>query len=906
MGAFGLIICCVTVSLSLGGPAHAKDSTASDSSCPFTLDHYRGAIIRHVTARPLLPLPLASIPLPFLSRPLEEALAAAQERLRPRGVQIEAGKPFIPGDYSLLGHELNDEIARRRLTQSSGFSYVVPRLVNCDDTSDPRSVDVEYRAFTIGPPTYLTRTFELRDRPDGDKEAAGSAAGLRLRPYIGYNESRGLYGGSRLTLLGEHRLADKLEMDAAVSGNSSVADLGIAGSRQFTRGALEFAEWRLGYTHSDVPADQLRLKDETFLAQFVGATRAAQPLNLILRFGTSFEAGRRDTNISEAELPADTRPDSAYGALKLYLGGSASHGRHEWKISYGLQFGNTLESVSPGYYRHVVDTAYRVRFLPRPHLPFQLDAQLTGGFLGSLGGDIPAAERFFGGNVERNFIQGDTWRIRSNPVIRSFAQNRFNDADGRPIGGDRFAAINVTVAQTVWSRPLVPGDIVREVVRDPGITGALSGQLVGTRRVLREDAIQAKSREYRDLRKRIDTLTPVLRRITSELEPLRLVPKYEELVAAVQSQVETVEGKVAAAGTVPTAVVTEQLPPNAVEMSALELVRGLPDPDPDLSIEPLLSGLDTAVKALHDQVSKDGTDAARLLEKVRSDLSSARRAIDDELRKVQQLRAYDPSELRELLTGLRAIAPPTDQPPLQTLPGIRRELEGLLDARKADFASTAATAGDAAGRARKERLSECMTLLDAAIGFADKAAAGIQGAVASEEKGDSSETKNSIEQVAIGFGGIPSHLGALIAATGDLPKTCPGTDLTERWEALNGAARRFAAVRDQVADGFKRLRVPRYEAEANETVDYIGRVVDVFFNELNLVSVSPILMLDVAQIGSKRRPIGDDPRYGVGLGLRLSLVNVDFTAGYSVNPNPRRGEAPGAFVFTLTINDLFR
>jgi hypothetical protein len=97
--------------------------------------------------------------------------------------------------------------------------------------------------------------------------------------------------------------------------------------------------------------------------------------------------------------------------------------------------------------------------------------------------------------------------------------------------------------------------------------------------------------------------------------------------------------------------------------------------------------------------------------------------------------------------------------------------------------------------------------------------------------------------------------------------------------------------------------VPKAEVKANETVTYVGDVLGVFFREANLLAVSPVLMFDAAKL----RVSNDDRfRYGVGAGIRFSLINVDFTAGYSFNPNRRVNEPRGALVLRMDINDLFR
>jgi hypothetical protein len=86
---------------------------------------------------------------------------------------------------------------------------------------------------------------------------------------------------------------------------------------------------------------------------------------------------------------------------------------------------------------------------------------------------------------------------------------------------------------------------------------------------------------------------------------------------------------------------------------------------------------------------------------------------------------------------------------------------------------------------------------------------------------------------------------------------------------------------------------------------YVKRTVHTLVYELNLMSVSPVLMLDVAHIGPASSRLGT--RYGIGGGLRISLANsVDFTAGYLANPRRLADEPPGAFFFSMQFKDLFQ
>ena len=105
---------------------------------------------------------------------------------------------------------------------------------------------------------------------------------------------------------------------------------------------------------------------------------------------------------------------------------------------------------------------------------------------------------------------------------------------------------------------------------------------------------------------------------------------------------------------------------------------------------------------------------------------------------------------------------------------------------------------------------------------------------------------------------------------------------------------------------FHKLKVPKAEATANQTVSYVGRILGVFFRETNIVAISPVVMFDAARLRIDNLPDTNRFRYGIGSGLRFSLINVDFTAGYSFNPTRRFSEPRGAFVFRMDINDVFK
>lgn len=90
---------------------------------------------------------------------------------------------------------------------------------------------------------------------------------------------------------------------------------------------------------------------------------------------------------------------------------------------------------------------------------------------------------------------------------------------------------------------------------------------------------------------------------------------------------------------------------------------------------------------------------------------------------------------------------------------------------------------------------------------------------------------------------------------------------------------------------------------AAEELSPVRHTVKTLFDQVNVASISPVLMFDAARMDPDG---GLGTRYGFGVGLRATLVNsVDFTLGYVANPRRAAGESPGAFFLTMRIRDLF-
>jgi hypothetical protein len=159
----------------------------------------------------------------------------------------------------------------------------------------------------------------------------------------------------------------------------------------------------------------------------------------------------------------------------------------------------------------------------------------------------------------------------------------------------------------------------------------------------------------------------------------------------------------------------------------------------------------------------------------------------------------------------------------------------------------------------------------------------------------------------------PGQLGALRellpAEAGDeaedrlgaVQRTCAGTlnaavrdeDVAVRAKALAVAAGDLLARLDAVDQ-------PAARRKAQEELRIGTRALKLVIDEMNLWSVSPLLMFDAVHMN-----VGGT-RYGAGLGLRLTLANsVSFSVGYMANQQRRAGEPRGAFLMSLEIRDIF-
>jgi hypothetical protein len=375
----------------------------------------------------------------------------------------------------------------------SRILFIIARIENCHETA-PLQLDVVYRVFTSNYNSYFSHSWETKSdeiqRPataTATAEAATTTKGSFLvAPFIDYNRTKQLSGGARLAMRMPGGIFDTMQFAASGSPTSNSEEMDLVGSRAPQHTALNHLEYRLAYTHSDTPSGDNRLREGTLSAQFFGATKPLGTSHVVVRFGASVEGGNRQTQGNPTTLNEESVESSGYGSLKAYLGATLRTHSYSFAGSYGLQAGTLGATGAVDFVKHIADAALTARWFMKDdkpgefHKSLTLETQFTGGVIQTLG-LLPVAERFFGGNDIATFIPGDSWRIRSGPVIRSIPQNRLNAASTvGPIGGTSFYSANFTISRPVWGRPIIP----KELAGDPQFVPALRAARASAREAL--------------------------------------------------------------------------------------------------------------------------------------------------------------------------------------------------------------------------------------------------------------------------------------------------------------------------------------------------------------------------------------------------------------------------------------
>lgn len=123
--------------------------------------------------------------------------------------------------------------------------------------------------------------------------------------------------------------------------------------------------------------------------------------------------------------------------------------------------------------------------------------------------------------------------------------------------------------------------------------------------------------------------------------------------------------------------------------------------------------------------------------------------------------------------------------------------------------------------------------------------------------------------------------------------------------AITAAAAAVDEAQVAILSDFNGIDQQAANKKADADMAFVKRTLKTLFNDLNIFSVSPVAIFDVASIGPTNNTFGGT-RIGPGGGVRFELASsVNFTLGYAWNVNQHPGEGTGALFFSINTRDIF-
>jgi hypothetical protein len=378
-----------------------------------------------------------------------------------RGDQMAADFKLLNGEFQLPSTDSG--------VDPFPFVAVVVTVNHCTEGH----LDVEYEVLT----TQFLPDRSTAEAHKSDLERPEKAANVtrpktfELVPKAGYNATDRFFGGGSLRVRTKGRPAslDSFNLEGAASNTYQSASGSLNGS--FDPEAFGTISWRLGYEYRALPTDRAGLSESHVEGRVLASTRPLGSGGLVFRFGGQLEGGNVQSGFQASELGPDSVAGAAYASVRLYSGATFGTKHTAFRSSYGVEVGGN-GGFGAAWRRHVGDASFDAWFPAGSHRPVQIESRFTaGGIHTGTGARIPVAKRFFGGNVQQSFLEGDDWDFRANPVLRSIPAQKYNLTGAGP-GADRFYALNLTVAPAIWHQPLLPS----EVTDDDGFKSAVKQQ----------------------------------------------------------------------------------------------------------------------------------------------------------------------------------------------------------------------------------------------------------------------------------------------------------------------------------------------------------------------------------------------------------------------------------------------
>jgi hypothetical protein len=370
-------------------------------------------------------------------------------------------------------------IAQSGLTPSgdNNLELVIQSLHIEDIDAQAQTLKLRYRVLSIAPPYDVGGALESQQMSETSPQTVSGVSQIQHRlsllPEVSYNRASGFLAGGTFQATPTGELS-KFLRTVAVSGqgshNTRAIDIALTGSAHF-RSLFTDTNWHLDYTNNAAPVGASSIASAALSAQINTQTRPIWNESTFFRTGFLIQGGNQQAQLASALLPPNTIANTGDGSIRLYEGLSQFSHHEALSLSYGLELGSSAPVARVDWRKHIAEVSSDSWWDIGDHRPLELESSFNLGIL-QIPGQVPLAERFFGGNAEHFFIPNDTWQIHDQPYIRAIPANQLSTtASG--LGGDNFAAVNLTLSYPFLVRPLIPRDVTSDPAVQPAINGAL-------------------------------------------------------------------------------------------------------------------------------------------------------------------------------------------------------------------------------------------------------------------------------------------------------------------------------------------------------------------------------------------------------------------------------------------------
>jgi hypothetical protein len=389
---------------------------------------------------------------------------------------LQEGTPFTADEYNQSFKTVEDAVRKDGTLGSelpAKVAVVTGGLANCNETAGSQAVDVLYRIFSTDPIPAVVASPDERQKTVSNQatEIAQQTTipTFKVVPRVSYDRTSRAFGGLDFAYRLPGMAFNSIEMSALGSSSERSFKGQASGALNSGKTILDRGEYGLAYSFHDEPALNLRLAKGTVEARFQGTSKPLETnvARIAWRYGVAVEQGNQQSNLLSLALPFNTIANSEYGAVKLYVGMTATTRHSETAVSYGFQRGGAGLS-SLGYTKQIGDVLFGARFPGGTHRPWDVSVRATVGVItGS--GPILINDRFFGGNSVSPFILGDSWTIPNGPLLRSIPANRLV---GTGFGGTSFYSGGLTVGKVIFGSPIVPDEVEQAAGFASGVSAA--------------------------------------------------------------------------------------------------------------------------------------------------------------------------------------------------------------------------------------------------------------------------------------------------------------------------------------------------------------------------------------------------------------------------------------------------